>query len=88
MPPSDPIQKAAQLLLRLVAAGLILIGGLMAALEVLAHRAKQTEVNFLQVAAFGLLFLAGVLLFAASRKLAARFTGNDANDAGPAAPDE
>lgn len=88
MTPPDPIQKAAQLLLRLVAAGLILVGGLMTALEFLAHRAKQTELHPLKVAAFGLLFLAGVLLCAASRRLAARFTGNDETDDDTAAPDE
>lgn len=73
----DPIQKAAQLLLRLAAAGLILIGGLLVGLEFLTHRAKQTEINSLKVAAFGLLVLGGIGLLIVSRKLAARLTGED-----------
>jgi TRAP-type C4-dicarboxylate transport system permease small subunit len=88
MQPIDPYQKAAQLLLRLVAAGAMLVGGMMVALEFLAHRARQTEMPSLKVAAFALLLLAGVMLFAVSRNLAARLTGEDDDEADDDSPTE
>jgi len=85
----DPIQKAAQLLLRLIATGLILISGLLIGLEFLAHRAKHTELNLIKIAALALLCLAGIGLLAASRRLAARLAGEtDAPEADDDTPPE
>jgi hypothetical protein len=73
----NPLFKAVRSLLRLIAAGLIIIGALMVGLEFLNHRAKDVEINFLKVAGYTLLLLAGVGLFAVSGKLAAQLTDED-----------
>jgi hypothetical protein len=74
-PNMNPYQKGASLLLRLVAAGLIVIGGLLVGLEFLNHRARGIDVNPLHVTCYALMFVAGAVLFALSSKLAARLTG-------------
>ena len=78
----NPYTKGARLLLGLIAAGLILIGGLLGLLEIVNHRTHEVPVNYLKVAFHGLLLLAGLILLAGSSKLAARLTDtDDAEDA-------
>jgi hypothetical protein len=71
----NPYQKGATLLFRLVAAGLIVIGGLLAVLEFLNYRARGIDLNLLELAFDALLLVGGVVLFALSSKLAAQLTG-------------
>lgn len=73
-------QKGAQLLIRLVAAGLVLIGGMLAGLEFLNHRARHVELNVFKVAGYAAMFFAGAALLGASSKLAARLTEEPEND--------
>lgn len=71
----NPYQKGAQLLIRLVAAGMILIGGMLAGLEFLNHRARHVDLDIPKITLHSLVVLAGVALLVISRKLAARLTG-------------
>jgi hypothetical protein len=73
-------QKAACSLIRLVAAGLIVIGMMLGGLEILNHRAKGVEISYLKITFDSVMFIAGVGLFAVSNKLAARLTGEDESD--------
>jgi hypothetical protein len=84
----DPNQKIAQLLLRLVATGLILIGGLVLGLELLEHRLRQVELSWVKVGFHAVLVLAGLILLALSARLAARFAGGDDEDADEPPPDD
>lgn len=70
----NPYKKAAQFLIRLVAASLIIVGGMLAGLEFLNHCAKHVDVNLLKIAMDSFVFIAGVILFAVSSRLAARLT--------------
>ncbi len=76
----NPYQKGAQLLIRLVAAGLVLIGGMLAGLEYLNHRARHVELNVFKVAGDAVMFFAGVVLLIASSRLAARLTDESQDD--------
>lgn len=71
----NPYFKAVCSVLRLVAAGLLVVGALLAGLEFLNHRAKGVDLNLLKIAVNALVFLAGVVLFALAGKLAAHLTG-------------
>jgi hypothetical protein len=84
----NPYQKGAQLLIRLVAAGLVLIGGMLAGLEFLSHRARHVELNVFKMAGYALMFFAGVVLLIASSKLAARLTDESPEDDNEETPDE
>ena len=66
----NPYAKAARLLLRLVAVGLILVCGLNLALEFIRHRAQHAEVNQLKLIINAVLFVDGVVLLLFSGKLA------------------
>ncbi|MFM2294665.1 MAG: hypothetical protein RLZZ350_1078 [Verrucomicrobiota bacterium] len=66
----NPFAKAARLLLRLVAVGLILICGLNVTLELLRHRAQHVEINRLKIILNAQLFFDGILLLIFSGKLA------------------
>lgn len=72
----NPYKKGATLLLRLAASGLILIGGLLAGLEFLNHRARGTDPNLLKVAGYALMLVAGAVLFTLSSRLASRLTAS------------
>ena len=76
----NPYQKAACSLIRLVAAGLMVIGIMLGGLEFLNHRAKGVEISFLKIIFDSVMFIAGAVLFAVSNKLAARLTGEDESD--------
>lgn len=84
----DPNQKIAQLLLRLVAAGLILIGGMLLGLELLDHRLRQAELSAFKVGLHAVLLLGGLILLAASARLAARIAGGDEDDGDDLPPDD
>ena len=66
----NPYAKGARLLLRVIAAGLILIGGLDVAAEFLRHRAQHVEVSLGKAILNSFVCLAGVILLFASGKLA------------------
>lgn len=66
----NPYAKAARLLLRLVAAGLVLIAALDIAAEYFRQRAKNIPPSTSGIIMNALLALAGVILFFASGKLA------------------
>jgi hypothetical protein len=69
----NPYQKAARLLLWLVAMGMILIGGLLAAIELLNHRVKGMDISAPKLALNSLIFVAGIVLFAVAGKIAVWF---------------
>lgn len=73
----NPYKKGATLLLRLIAVGLILIGGFNFVLELLRHRAQHVEISVVKIVVNSLVSIAGAALFAFSSKLAARLTDSD-----------
>lgn len=88
----NPLQKAVRSLIRLVAAGLVIIGVMLGGLQLLNHRASGGEINSIQITFQAFLFLAGVGLFAGSAKLATRLIDEPDDDTDgsepPADPDE
>jgi len=70
--PENPYDKAARLVIRLSASGLVLIGGLDLVLEFLRHRFQGTDLHVGTIVVNSLVFLAGVVLFALTGRLAAR----------------
>jgi hypothetical protein len=76
----NPYAKAARFLLRLIATGLILIAGLNVGIELVGHRPpgglgeRHFAISTARVVVNSLGFLAGVILFALSSRLAARLT--------------
>ena len=70
----NPIQKGVRMLLRLVAASMMLISGMLVGLEFLNHRAKGVDISYVKVALNALVVIAGVVLFAASSNIAAQLT--------------
>lgn len=88
----NPLQKAVRSLIRLLAAGTVIINVMLGGLQLLNHRASGREINSFQITFHAFLFLAGVGLFACSTKLAARLTDEsdaDADDSEPPAdPDK
>jgi O-antigen/teichoic acid export membrane protein len=70
----NPYQKGAKLLLRVMALGMIIVGGMNVALELLRQRAHPGAFSLPQIVLGSIGFLAGVILFAASAKIAARWT--------------
>ena len=73
----NSLQKGVRMLLRLVAFSMMLISGMLAGLEFLNHRAKGVDISFVKVAVNVIVFIAGIVLFAASSKLAARLTDEE-----------
>lgn len=70
----NPYQKGAKLLLQVMALGLIIVGGLFGAIELLGQRANSRALQLVPVIMGSAGFLAGVVLFLASAKIAARWT--------------
>lgn len=70
----NPYQKGAKLLLRVMALGMIIVGGMNVALELLRYRAHPGALSLPQIVLGSIGFLAGVILFLASGKIAARWT--------------
>ena len=70
----NPYRKGAAMLIRLVALGLVLFGGLNTWLEFLRERAGKGPVRSGPVLLFGLLTVAGLVLLVCSGSLARRWT--------------
>lgn len=70
------MKRAIRMLLRVVAAGGIVIGGMNVGLEFVRHRMKHTEINWLHCAINTVIVAAGIILLAGSSKLAERLAEN------------
>lgn len=70
----NPYRKGAAMLIRLVALGLVILGGLNTWLEFLRERAGKGPVRSGIVVVFGLLAAAGLVLLVCSGSLARRLT--------------
>ncbi len=70
----NPYAKGARLLLRLIAVGLVSIGGLNVWLEYLRHRNQHVEIDTTKVIPNSIACLAGMILLFSSGKIAARIT--------------
>ena len=79
----NPYQTGAKLLLRVMALGMIIVGGLNATLELLRERAQSGTHSLPQLILGTLGLLAGVILFLASAKIAARTRDYEARFANP-----
>jgi hypothetical protein len=70
------MKRAVRTILRLVAAGLVVFGGLEFGLELMRHRLEQAEVSLWHCLIGVVLTILGVGLFAASARLAKRWTAD------------
>ena len=70
----NPLKRAARLVLWMIAAGLILIGGLNLSLEFIKHHLHQTEISLWRCAAWAVPVLLGAFLFSRSSALASHLT--------------
>jgi hypothetical protein len=70
----SPYYKGAAMLLRLVAAGMMAIGGLNTLLEFTRQRLHRGELSVTRCVLYGLLCLAGLVLLTCSASLARRWT--------------
>jgi hypothetical protein len=78
------MKRAVRNIIRLLAAGLIVFGGMEAGLEFMKDRLRQTEINNWHYIIGSLLVVCGMALFAISSGLAARVTGDyDDDDSSP-----
>ena len=66
------MNRAVRTVIRLVAAGLMVIGGMVIGLEFMRDRVKHAQLSVGQCVLGGLLIVAGVVLFWASSRLAER----------------
>ncbi len=76
------MRRAVRNLIRFVAAGVLIFGGLTIGLEVARHRLQEAEIRPTQCIIGGGLMVAGIILFAASSRLAAMFTDDDEDEGG------
>ena len=68
------MKRAVRAVLRLIAAGLILFGGLQIGLELTRHRLQKTDFSFWSCAMGAALAALGIFLIAASASLAEQLT--------------
>jgi len=68
------MKRAVRAILRLVAAALVLFGGLTIGLEVVRHRMRSESVNLWQCLLGGCLIVLGIILIAFSSRLAEKLT--------------
>ena len=83
----NPYLKGTQFLFRLVAIGIMLIGGMMVGLEFLNLRAHGTHVSAVRVVLYSLSFIAGGVLFIISPSLSSRLTDEVADSEEETPPD-
>ncbi len=76
----NPLRRAVCQVFRLIAAGLVLIGGLNVGLEFIRHHFRQTEINVARCLLWSIPVVLGVILFAASARLARRLTDDSDED--------
>jgi len=68
------MKRAVRTLIRLIAAALVLFGGMGIGLEFLRHRMKNAEINIWNGMIGATLVLLGAILYGVSAKLANRWT--------------
>lgn len=73
-------------IIRLIAAALVVFGGLEIGWEAMRHRVQHAETNLWHYLIGSLLIVVGIILFAASSNLAAQLTDED-DDEPPPPPD-
>ncbi|HLP76015.1 MAG TPA: hypothetical protein VK327_03790 [Candidatus Paceibacterota bacterium] len=71
------MKRAIRNLIRFVAAGLIIFGGLQIGLEFLRQRMQKIEINTRNCVIGGVLILSGVVIMAVSSWLAGRLSDDD-----------
>jgi uncharacterized membrane protein len=78
------MQRAVRTIIRLVAAGLIVFGGMQAGLEFMRHRVKNAETSPWQYIIGFLLIVLGATLSATSSRIADRLTdeSDESNESG------
>lgn len=69
------MKRAVRSVIRLIAAGFIVIGGIYAGLEFAQYRSANGDPSLLRILLSTLTVVAGLVLFASSSGLAARLTG-------------
>jgi hypothetical protein len=81
------MKRAVRTLLRLIAAALVVFGGMGLGLEFMRRRAQSAETSPWHYLAGSLLIVSGIILLAASSRVAARLTaGFDGDDDIPPPP--
>lgn len=68
------MKRAVRMLLRLIASGIITVGGMEFVLEYMRHRVRGAEVHLWNCILGAVLILLGVILFVLSARLAERWT--------------
>jgi hypothetical protein len=82
------MKRAVRSLIRLVAAALMVFGGMGIGLEYLRYRVKSAETSLWHYLAGSLLIVLGIALFAISSRVAARLTGDFDDDEIPPPPSD
>jgi hypothetical protein len=68
------MKRAVRMVMRLIASGIILVGGMNAGLEFMRQRVQEVELNLWRVCLGVLGVVVGLALFAASSSLAEKLT--------------
>jgi ethanolamine transporter EutH len=68
------MKRAVRVLIRVVAAGLLVFGGMEIGLEYMRHRVQKVQISLWHCVISAVLVALGVVLFAASARLAEQFT--------------
>ena len=68
------MKRAVRSIIRLIAAGLLLFGGIELGWEFIRHRVQKSEISAWHCALGGILIALGILSFWASGRLAEQFT--------------
>jgi divalent metal cation (Fe/Co/Zn/Cd) transporter len=80
------MKRAVRNLIRLLASGLIVFGGIEIGLEFARHRVKNVETNPWHYVLGSLQIVFGIILFVISSRAAARLTGEFDDDKTPSPP--
>ncbi len=80
------MQRAFRTIIRLVAAGFVVFGGMQISLEFIRHRVKNSETSLWQYVIGAALVVLGITLFAASSRIAAQLADDSDGDESPPPP--